>query len=296
MPKWSLSEYLRAVETYAITDSPVSPPIIGALAQLPPSEHPRLGSLRCVISAGATLPASVQVKLYDILTPEAIVAQVWGTTEAGWHTLGDLQQKDRTGSVGRLLENVRMKLVGENGDLVTDEGQPGEALIKTPMLFSGYLNNQDAKEEAFDLDGFYRTGDQVYVRDDLLYYTDRLKDTMKVKGWQVSPTELESTLVQHPQIADAAVVGVTRTNAAGIPETLPTAFVVRVGGLDAASLGERNVKDFVAARLISYKHLTGDVIFIKVIPRSASGKILRRKLSEAEHDLSGESRLLPREV
>lgn len=296
MPKWSLSEYLRAVETYAITDSPVSPPIIGALIQLLPSEHPRLGSLRCVISAGAALPATVQGRLYDILAPEAVVAQVWGTTEAGWHSLGDLQQKDRTGSVGRLLKNVQMKLIGENGALITDEGQPGEALIRTPMLFSGYLNNQEAREDTFDSDGFYRTGDQVYVQDDILYYTDRLKDTMKVKGWQVSPTELESTLIQHPQIVDAAVVGVKHTNTAGIPETFPTAFVVRARGNDAAPLAQREVKNFVAARLISYKHISGDVIFIKAVPRSASGKILRRKLFEAEQDLSAKVSMLHREV
>ncbi|OCT45526.1 hypothetical protein CLCR_01475 [Cladophialophora carrionii] len=281
LPKWSLPEYLRAVETHAITDVPICPPIVSALTQLPVSEHPRLKSLRHVMSAGAALPATVQNKLYHVLAPEALVTQVWGTTEAGWHSFGDLQERDYSGSVGRLLPGVHLKLVSEDGDLVTDEGKPGEAFIKTPMLFSGYLKNSEANADAFDLDGFYRTGDQLYVQDGRLYYTDRIKETMKVHGWQVSPTELERVLVQHPGIADAAVVGVTRNNLLGIPETFPTAYVVRSAVDRGSPLTAQDVKDFIAARLISYKRITGDVNFIEQIPRSAAGKILRRNLLQA---------------
>ena len=79
-----------------------------------------------------------------------------------------------------------MKLVGEDGELITAENKPGEAFIKTPTLFSGYLDNLDANEHAFDSDGFYRTGDQIFVGDGHLYYKDRIKETLKVKGWQVS--------------------------------------------------------------------------------------------------------------
>ncbi|EXJ61091.1 hypothetical protein A1O7_05244 [Cladophialophora yegresii CBS 114405] len=278
LPKWSLPEYLRAVETHAITDVPVCPPIVSALTQLPVSEHPRLKSLRHVMSAGAALPATVQNKLYHVLAPQAVVTQVWGTTEAGWHTFGDLQERDRSGSVGRLLPHVHLKLVSEDGDLVTEEGKPGEAFIKTPMLFSGYLQNSEANADAFDPEGFYRTGDQLYVQDGKLYYTDRIKETMKVHGWQVSPTELESVLIQHPRIVDAAVVGITRNNLLGIPETFPTAYVVRSALGSGLPLTEQEVKDFIAARLISYKRITGDVNFVDQIPRSSAGKILRRNL------------------
>jgi acyl-CoA synthetase (AMP-forming)/AMP-acid ligase II len=180
--------------------------------------------------------------------------------------------------VGRLLPNVRLKLVSEEGVSITEEGKPGEAFIKTPMLFSGYLENGEANADAFDSDGFYRTGDQLYVQGGKLYYTDRVKETMKVHGWQVSPTELESVLVEHPQIADAAVVGVTRNNLLGVPETFPTAYVVRSSVDSANSLTGQDVKDFIASRLISYKRITGDVNFIEQIPRSAAGKILRRTL------------------
>jgi acyl-coenzyme A synthetase/AMP-(fatty) acid ligase len=119
-----------------------------------------------------------------------------------------------------------------------------------------------------------------------MYYTDRIKETMKVKGWQVSPTELESVLLQHPRIADAAVVGVTRDNKLGIPETFPTAYVVCRGGDAAPLLHGEEVKAFVAARVISYKRITGDVVFVRQIPRSPPGKILRRLLPQAELNLN----------
>ncbi|EXJ65816.1 uncharacterized protein A1O5_11057 [Cladophialophora psammophila CBS 110553] len=290
LPKWSLSEYLQAIHTYAITDTPVSPPIVGALTQLPASKLPLLESLRYVISAGATLPAIVQNKLRDVLAPTAMITQCWGTTEAGWHTIGSCsQEKDRSGSVGRLLPNAQMKLVDEDGNLIVEEGKAGEAFIKTAMLFSGYLGNPDANNDSFDSDGFYRTGDRVSVRGGYLYYSDRIKETMKVKGWQVSPTELENVLIQHPQIEDVAVVGDIREIAGGLSETFPCAYVVRSGGDRVAPLREQDVKNFVASRLISYKQITGDVVFVKQIPRSPSGKILRRKLPQAERDLTNEN-------
>ena len=266
----------------------------------------------------------MQNKLYDILAPQAVVTQSWGTTEAGWHSHGELKEQDRSGSIGRLLPNIQMKLVAEDGKITTEEGKPGEAFIKTPMLFSDYVDNPEASAQAFDSDGFYRTGDEVYVRDGNLYYNDRIKDTMKVKGWQVSPvsslifqkavpstlriivivlvkgyrqanevsqTELESVLIQHPEIADAAVVGTTKHNQLGIPETFPTAYVVRLSGGEASPLSEQDVKDFVAKRVISYKRITGDVVFVTHIPRSAAGKILRRNLAQTERDLSKEGLL-----
>ena len=287
MPKWSLRQYLGVIEAQGITDIPVCPSIVSALAELQVSEHTRLRSLRCVISAGAALPAAVQNKFQDSLAAGAVVTQVWGTTEAGWHTLGDLVVRDLSGTVGRLLPNAELRLVRDDGSFVDEEGQQGEALIKTSTLFSGYLGNLEAGEEAFDSRGFYRTGDQVFVQDGKLYYTDRIKETMKVKGWQVSPTELESVLLQHAEIADAAVVGVTMYNKVGVPDTFPTAYVVRCGGDNSATLSEAEVKAFVAARVISYKRITGEVVFVKQIPRSPSGKILRRNLPQAERD-SGE--------
>ncbi len=239
--------------------------------------------------------ASVQSKLNDALHPHAVIAQCWGTTEAGWHTLFDCTEKDTSGSVGRLLPNVALKLVDENGHAVTQDNRTGQALIRTSTMFLGYLGNPNADKEAFDSDGFYRTGDQVHVQNNKMFHDGRLKDTMKVNGWQVSPTELELVLAEHPQIADAAVVGVSRENQLGIQETPPRAYIVRASITETSDasdkpnspssiLTEQQVKDFVASKLISYKQLTGGVVFVKQIPRSPTGKILRFRLDQAELD------------
>jgi acyl-coenzyme A synthetase/AMP-(fatty) acid ligase len=255
---------------------------MGALTNLPESEYHRLRSLRYVISAGAALPRAVQNRLTDVLPHEAVVAQCLGTTETGWITLGGWQDKDFSGSVGRILPNVQLKVVADNGEAVNTEDEPGEALVKTPMQFSGYLGHPEATKAAFDGEEYYRTGDRVYVRDGWVYYLDRIKETLKINGWQVSPTELESIMMQHPGIVDCAVIGTARTNASGIAETLPTAYVVRSEGVAGAELHERAVKEFVAKRVISYKRLTGGVVFVRQVPRSAAGKILRQKLKNAE--------------
>ncbi|EXJ93290.1 hypothetical protein A1O1_01682 [Capronia coronata CBS 617.96] len=300
LPRFVLQDFLQAVDTHEITDTPLVPPIIAALNQLPHAQRHLLRSLRYVICAGAPMPASVQTEVYKVLSKSAVVAQCWGTTEAGWHTLFDWNVKDTSGSVGRLLPNVQMRLVDVGGVNVGQDGQLGEALIKSPTLFTGYLGNPDKTRDAFDSDGFYRTGDRVSVLDDKVFYEGRIKEVMKVKGWQVAPQELETVLMKHPQISDVAVVGITRDDGLGLPETLPCAYVVRApvafaaessGDAVAGEVGRNSpltakaVQQLVAAKLISYKRLTGGVVFVKQIPRSATGKILRHRLSEMELDV-----------
>jgi acyl-coenzyme A synthetase/AMP-(fatty) acid ligase len=232
------------------------------------------------------------------LHPEANVAQCWGTTEAGWHTLFDWNEKDTSGSVGRLLPNVDIKLLDDNESSIPSEDEVGEALIRSPGMFRRYIGDQQASSEAFHSDGFYRTGDFAFVRDGKVFYTGRRKEIMKVNGWQVSPIEVETVLLEDPRIVDAAVYGVSCDNGQGIWQTTLCAFVVRsllesVNAKDQSSdepheeavhkLTEEDVKKFVASRLISYKHLKR-VSFVKRIPRSPTGKILRSRLNEVELD------------
>ena len=122
-----------------------------------------------------------------------------------------------------------------------------------------------------------------------------VQDIIKVNGWQVSPAELEAIILQHPAVLDVAVVGVSRVNDDGIEETRPRAFVVPRSESKSTSLtyvsppcspelpagyhiSEAEIQDYVAAEVITYKRLTGGVIFVDQIPRSPTGKILRRLL------------------
>ena len=137
----------------------------------------------------------------------------------------------------------------------------------------GYLNNPAATLEAFSHDGWVRTGDVGYTRDGKWYVVDRTKDLIKVRGWQVSPVEIEAALLEHRLIIDAAVIGVAGQDGTG---EVPIAFVVKAED----SLQEDDVKSFLAGRLARYKGVDA-VVFIDAIPRNPTGKILRRVLRDA---------------
>jgi acyl-CoA synthetase (AMP-forming)/AMP-acid ligase II len=150
--------------------------------------------------------------------------------------------------------------------------EPGELWFKGPNVMAGYLENAEATRETIDDDGFLHTGDVARVDSTgCVYIVDRLKELIKYKGYQVPPAELEAVLLAHPGIADAAVIGVTDAESG---EEIPKAFVVKQSG---AQLTEAEVIDFVAGQVAPYKKVR-QVAFIEAIPKSASGKILRKDL------------------
>lgn len=280
LPRFDLGTFTEAVSAFEITDTAIVPPIVTALLRLPRG-HVCLKSLRYVLCAGAPIAASLQSKLYHYLHPNATIGQVWGATEVGWVTMFAHDEKDQSGSIGTLLPGIELKLIDSDSGRISTDLIHGEALIRSPSIFSAYLDNSKATASAFDDEGFYYTGDRVYVKDNKLYIDGRIKETMKVNGWQVSPTELETILLQHPGIADVAVAGVNSTNKEGLEVTHPRAYVVKErseGFPIDQRLTETEIKAFVASRLVSYKRLTGGVVFVDAIPRNPTGKILRRLL------------------
>ena len=138
----------------------------------------------------------------------------------------------------------------------------------------GYLKNASGTTEAFAEDGWVQTGDVGYAKNGKWYVVDRTKDLIKVRGWQVSPAEIEAVLVGHPEIADAAVIGLTASDGTG---EVPQGFVVRAEG---SQLEEEDVKSFLRERLARYKEVE-QVVFVDRIPRNPTGKILRRVLRAA---------------
>lgn len=155
----------------------------------------------------------------------------------------------------------------------------------------GYLNNPIATSDTFTPGGWISSGDIGFVRDGTWYVTDRNKDIIKVRGWQVSPTELESVLLQHDDIVDAGVIGVQLSKA---PEEVPRAFVVRRPG---STVTEYDARSWMSERLARYKQVDR-VIFLKEIPRNPAGKIVRRFLKDGmykEEDASAGAELIEAE-
>ena len=159
----------------------------------------------------------------------------------------------------------------ENDEPVTDEGDVGDICVKGPALMLGYLNNKKATREALDDNGWLRTGDVGQIVDGKVFIVDRKKDLIKVRGWQVSPAEVESVVLEHPDVIDAAVVGVDLGTGAG---EVPRAYVVLRNGCENS---EADIKSFVGKSLARYK-IPEQVVFVSTIPKNPTGKILRRVL------------------
>ncbi|KAH8676590.1 hypothetical protein BGZ60DRAFT_260185 [Tricladium varicosporioides] len=285
MNRYHPEDYLQFLERYQITETTMVNPIVFNLFSLPSSQIKCLSSLRFVWCGGVTLDASVQDKLQGILHSDATVAQVWGMSEIGWVTTVkyDRELENMAGSVGRLLPNMEARILDQSGSDLLTESMPGEILIRGPSLMTSYLNNPSATNETI-IDGWLHTGDIGYVKNGYWFVVDRAKELIKVRGWQVSPTELEAVLLGHEMVSDCAVVGVDFGDERG---EVPRAWVVlcqRNQGVDTVNGEGRSMqdelKDYLGSRLAKYKALYGGVKIVEKIPRSAPGKILRKVLKE----------------
>jgi len=181
-------------------------------------------------------------------------SQFWGCTEAcGSMTGNEWDVMDDTFSVGGIFANLELRILDEN-DQDVEEGQPGELLIKGPVVFQGYHNKPEATRDSF-FEGFYRTGDVGVFKNGLNYIVDRKKELIKYKGLQVAPAELEDALLSHPKLVDAAVIGIPDERAGEVPR----AYVVATTGVE---VGEQEIKDFIRDNLANHKQLRGTSRFL----------------------------------
>jgi acyl-CoA synthetase (AMP-forming)/AMP-acid ligase II len=284
LPRFELEAFLRTIQDQKITRAFVAPPIVLALAKHPMVDQFDLSSLRSITSGAAPLDADLAQAAEDRLrkgaTDGVTVAQGYGMTELSpvSHTTPDSTKLPAgasevpKGSVGFAIPNTECRLVDPSSGQDAGPGESGELWVRGPQVMKGYLNNPEATADTLDADGWLHTGDVAVIDENGCYtVVDRVKELIKYKGYQVAPAELEAVLLGHPDIADAAVIGI-KDEASG--EELPKAFVVRAPG---AQIGEQEVMDFVAGKVAPHKKIRA-VEFIEQVPKSAAGKILRKDL------------------
>ncbi|GJF10723.1 4-coumarate--CoA ligase [Mycolicibacterium cyprinidarum] len=282
MQSFDLAEFLKNIAEHKCTIAFIAPPVAVALAKHPLVDSYDLSSLNVVMSGAAPLDAELGHAVAERLNCK--VVQGYGMSELSpvSHITpfdgGRLNMRVDApmSSVGWTVSNAASKLVDpESGDEIDPPEQglskTGELWFKGPNVMAGYLNNDEATRNTIDDDGWLHTGDLAQVdAAGCVYIVDRLKELIKYKGYQVPPAELEAVLLTHPQIADAAVVGVPNDEG----EEVPKAFVVK---LTDSGLTEAAVMEFVAGQVAPYKKVR-QVEFIDAVPKSASGKILRKDL------------------
>jgi acyl-CoA synthetase (AMP-forming)/AMP-acid ligase II len=276
MPKFDLTEFLRVVAEHRTTWVFIAPPIAVALAKHPLVDQYDLSAVKVIFSGAAPLDGALASAVAARL--DCIVCQGYGMTETSpvTHAIpADRHDLDRS-SVGLLLSGTEARLRdSETGaDLeapIDGVSEPGELLIRGPQVMTGYLNRPDATAEMLDADGWLHTGDVATVTHDGIFrIVDRLKELIKYKGYQVAPAVLEAVLLEHPAIADAAVIGAPDADG----QEVPKAFVVVQQGAD---IDADAVMAHVADRVAPHEKVR-QVEFIDAIPKSPSGKILRKDL------------------
>jgi acyl-CoA synthetase (AMP-forming)/AMP-acid ligase II len=271
LPRFELEAFLKVLQDWPIPLAHIVPPIAVALAKHPAVDRYDLRGVKWLFSGAALLGAELTAALRTRLG--LTTRQGYGLTETSPAAYYTPPGAERDGKAGVLLPCTECRIICTETGRDLESGQPGEVLIRGPQVMKGYWNNPQATAATIDPDGWLHSGD-IGIVDDEGYLTvvDRLKELIKVKGYQVAPAELESLLLEHPQIADVAVIPVADDEAGEVPK----AYVVARGPLTAS-----DVTDFIAPRVAHYKRIR-HVEFIESIPKSPSGKILRRVLVERE--------------
>jgi acyl-CoA synthetase (AMP-forming)/AMP-acid ligase II len=270
--RFELERFLELVQEHHVTRAELVPPIVLALAKQPAVDNFDLTSLKIITSAAA--PLSADLARACAKRVGCRVKQGYGMTEFGGGThIAPDDGRDDPESIGPALPGVECRVIDAETGFDAGPGQSGELLVRAPGTMLGYLNNPKATAETIGPDGWVRTGDLVTVDEHGWFrVADRLKELIKYKGNQVAPAELESVLLTHPGVADAAVIASPDPEAGEVP----MAFVVA-----RASASPEELMNFVADRVAPYKRVRR-LELIDQIPKSPSGKILRRVLVEQD--------------
>ncbi|KAF2120040.1 amp dependent CoA ligase [Lophiotrema nucula] len=277
MRRYDQSEFIKAVTTYQITETWLPPPPLIAIPKCHLATKAALQSIRQVWFGGAALSYDNQLPLQNLLRADAKINPVWGMTEVGWITTVPWPKRRAGDSIGSPLMNFTVRVVDDDGNALKEQGSTGELQILAPHPMLGYLGNPEANNETitFDSQGrWINSGDIGYIDSEgNIFIVDRKKDLIKVRGWQVSPNEVESRIQQHPQVLDVGVVGVPLPSGEG---EIVRAYVVRHCD---SHMTKEDIKRFAGVELARYK-IPEEIVFIDSIPRNPTGKILRRLLRE----------------
>ncbi len=272
MPRFDMVKALELVQSQRITRFFAVPPMVLGLAKHPAVDHYDLSSLRQVFSGAAPLGADLAAAAAARIGCE--VVQGYGMTELSPVSHCTPEGQFRPGTSGITVPNTEIRIVDPVTGEDADVGSRGELWVRGPQVMKGYLNNPEATAETIDSEGWLHTGDVAVIDDEgHVSIVDRIKELIKYKGFQVPPAELEAVLITHPAVGDAAVIGLADEEAG----ELPKAFITLTPGAEAPTLQE--LQEHVGAHLATYKQVQALEV-LEAIPKSASGKILRRELRD----------------
>ncbi|XP_077980605.1 uncharacterized protein LOC144435842 [Glandiceps talaboti] len=277
LPRFDQEVFLKTIQDYKVNYVPIVPPIVLFLAKHPLVDKYDLSCIEQFLCAAAPLSDKLPTAMLSRINPNAIFRQAYGLTETAiTHVCyGNDPSQWPTGSSGTLVPNAEAKVVDVNTGETLPVGETGNLCLRGPSVMKGYFGNPEETANTIDNDGWLSSGDLCHIDEKgHVHIEDRLKELIKYKGFQVAPAELEALLISHPEIQDVAVVPVQDGEAG----ELPKAFIVT----NSKNLLPEDVYKFVEGKVAPFKKLRGGVEVIDEIPKSPSGKILRRLLRDRQ--------------
>jgi len=279
MPAFNLEVFLRSIQEHKITFIYVAPPVLVRLARDKMVDQYDLSSVRMITSGAAPLTQELVDTVHKRLRIK--INQAYGLSETSpmTHTQPWDEWYSSVGSVGKLFPNMTAKYMSADEKEMAP-GEPGELWLSGPNVFKGYWKNPEATKNALTEDGYFKTGDVGFQdKEHNFFITDRVKELIKYKGFQVAPAELEGKLMDHPLVNDVAVIGVDDKEQ---HTEVPRAYIV--GSEEALKDPEKAAKEIIewtSKKVANHKRLRGGVRFVDEVPKSAAGKILRRLLKDS---------------
>jgi long-chain acyl-CoA synthetase len=275
MDRFDPAESLRLVKRHGVTLFFAVPPVLLVLSQRPDTTPEAFDTVRLVMVGAAPVAPELSRRFRELTGTR--VLQGYGLTEAGPLTHLNVPYDDSLNvidSCGLPAHDTEQKVVDlETGTRVLPPGEVGEICVRGPQVMQGYWKAPEATADALR-DGWLHTGDIGWFDESgYTHIQDRKKEMIKYKGFGIAPAEIEALLLEHPGVADVAVIGKPDPEAGEVPK----AFVVPKS--PAVTIAE--LADFARGRLAGYKALH-EIEFVQAIPKNPSGKILRRVLKEQE--------------
>jgi long-chain acyl-CoA synthetase len=293
IPRFEVKEFCELIEEYQVSYSLCVPPIFLAVVRHledPKNKGYDWTNLKIFNNGAAPIPLEL-LERFDRLAKEkckaheVTVQHGWGLTEASPVVAVNPMYRPKMESQGTLIPDTFHKVIDlESGKEIAERGELGELVIKGPQVMKGYWNKPEDTKNAFWIDPstrekWLRTGDMAYIdEDEYEHLADRIKEMIKYKGWSIAPAELEDLLYKNPHVFDAAVIG--KPSKELDVGQIPKAFIM-LKQQSKGKVSDQDIIEWVAERISAYKKIR-EVEFVESIPKSGSGKILRRELVELE--------------
>ncbi|ODN04804.1 4-coumarate--CoA ligase 1 [Orchesella cincta] len=272
LPRFEPDTFIECLKNNQLSIMHIVAPLFQFIISHPELSKEEFSECKTIFTGACPTSRILIDKFLEKASKFVLIQEGYGMTELSplSHMILPDSENSRLSSVGPPIPNTLVKVVCPETGKALGPKEKGEIWIKGPQVMKGYFKNEEATKDTITSDGWLKTGDiGLYEEDKHFFIVDRLKELIKVKGIQVSPSELEAELRMHPAVADVAVVGIPHKTLGEAAR----AFVV-----SKSTVSETEIADFLKDKLSSHKQLSGGVQFVQEIPKAPSGKILRREL------------------